>query len=45
MKTKLLEKKSKKKSQEEFVTAPKVIKDFREKQKSYVAYKRKVFFP
>ena len=43
MKQKLLTKKSKKTTNEEFLSAPKVIKDYREKQKSFIAYKRKVF--
>lgn len=42
MKEKMLAKKSKKQSNEEFLTAPKVIKDYREKQKSYISFKRKV---
>ena len=44
MKEKMLNKKSKKLPEEEFLTAPKVIKDYREKQKSYINFKRKVNF-
>jgi len=42
MKQKLVTKKSRKVKDNEFVSAPKVIKDYREKQKSYINFKRKL---
>jgi len=42
MKEKLGKKKSKRAKDDEFISAPKVIKNYREKQKSYINFKRKI---
>ncbi len=43
IKTDLLNKKKKRETEEKYLTAQKIVKDYREKQKSHAAFKRKIY--